>query len=165
MKKWKIACIVLAVLLAGVTAAYAATAAAAGSQGDPLVTLSYLQSVFRPQVEKMAEDTAKGYETEFQDALNGAGGAQTGDSSFAVVTLSRGQTITGRVGCELMLRVGSATASGGSPALIDTTAGSTLSSGGALVTNHLYMVTIEPRTVTATAGTVKLLVRGPYTVG
>ncbi len=163
MKKWKIVCAVLAALLLGATAAYAATAAA-GSQGDPLVTLSYLESIFKPQVEKMAEDAVSAHKDELQGALNDAVDERAGTSTFAVVTLSRGQTITGKVGCEVMLRIGTATASGGSPALIDTTDGSTLNSGGELVTNHLYMVTIEPRTVTATAGTVKLLVRGPYTV-
>ena len=36
--------------------------------------------------------------------------------------------------------------------------------GGALTANHLYMATIADRTVQATAATVKLLVRGEYTV-
>ena len=152
MKKWKIACAVLA------------TAAAAGSQGDPLVTLSYLENIFQPQVEQMAEDTVAAHKSELQDALNDAVDERAGTSTFAVVTLSKDQTLTGKVGCEIMLRVGSATVANGNPGLIDTTAGSTLNSGGALVTNHLYMVTIDTRSVTATAGTVKLLVRGPYSV-
>ena len=164
MKKWKIVCVVLAVLLLGVTAAYAATAIAAGSQGDPLVTLSYLENIFRPQVERMAQDAVTGYEDELTDALNDAIDQRAGTSTFQVVTLSRGQTLTGRVGCEIMLRVGAAAVANGSPGLIDTTDGSTLD-GGELVTNHLYMVTIDTRSVTAAAGTVRLLVRGPYTVG
>ena len=36
--------------------------------------------------------------------------------------------------------------------------------GGALVQNHLYMMTIEGRGVKATAATTKLLVRGGYTI-
>ena len=36
--------------------------------------------------------------------------------------------------------------------------------GGALVQNHLYMMTVEGRGVRATAATTKLLVRGSYTV-
>ena len=64
-----------------------------------------------------------------------------------------------------MLRVGTATCvSPSSPGLIDETAASTLNNGGALVTNHLYMVTIDTRSVTATAATTKLLVRGSYTI-
>ena len=48
--------------------------------------------------------------------------------------------------------------------LIDTTTGANLPSGGGLAANHLYMVTISTRSVTATSGTVKVLARGPYTV-
>ena len=48
--------------------------------------------------------------------------------------------------------------------MIDTTSGANLANGRPLATNHLYMVTISPRTVTATSGTVKVLARGPYTI-
>lgn len=34
----------------------------------------------------------------------------------------------------------------------------------ALAANHLYMVTVSTRSVTAAAPTVKLLVRGPYAI-
>ena len=102
-------------------------------------------------------------ETTSRQAIAQAG---TGSSSvFSVVTLSSGQTLVGDVGCEIMLRIGSATCgSDGSTGLIDVTDGSTLSDGENLVTTHLYMVTISTRSVTATAGTTKLLVRGPYTI-
>lgn len=164
MKKWKIACAVLAALL-GVTVVFAATAAAGGRE-DPLITLSYLDRIFRPQVEQMAEDAVSAHKSELQDALNDAIDQRTGAASFRVVTLSRGQTLTGNVGCEIMLRVGAASCvASEDPGLIDSTAGSTLNNGDALVTNHLYLVTIDTRSVTAASGTVKLLVRGPYSVG
>ena len=50
------------------------------------------------------------------------------------------------------------------PGLIDETTGTTLSGGSALVQNHLYMMTVENRGVRAGTATVKLLVRGGYTV-
>ena len=50
------------------------------------------------------------------------------------------------------------------PGLIDETTAGTLANGGALVQNHLYMMTIEGRGVRASAATTKLLVRGGYTV-
>ena len=85
---------------------------------------------------------------------------------FSVVTLSKGQVLTGDIGCEVMLRVGSATCVAAStPGLVDETSGSTLSGGGALAANHLYMMTVENRGVKAGADTVKLLVRGTYTIG
>jgi len=86
--------------------------------------------------------------------------------AFSVVTLSEGQTLYGDIGCEVMLRVGSAACvSPSNPGLIDETDGSILNGGGALVTNHLYMMTIEGRGVKATAETTKLLVRGSYGIG
>ena len=64
-----------------------------------------------------------------------------------------------------MLRVGTATCvASGAPGLVDSTGGTTLANGNALVTNHLYLVTVATRGVTATADTVKLLVRGSYTI-
>ena len=79
--------------------------------------------------------------------------------------MSKGQTLKGQVGTEVMLRVGTAVCTASSaPGLIDTSSASTLDNGAALAKNHLYMMTIEERGVKATAGTVKLLVRGSYTV-
>ena len=48
----------------------------------------------------------------------------TGSDSYTLVTLSKGQTMYLNVGCELMLRVGSAAVNAAtSPALIDITTG------------------------------------------
>ena len=90
----------------------------------------------------------------------------TASSSFVVVTLSNGQTLKGDIGCEVMLRVGTAVCVASStPGLVDESAATTLNNGGALVQNHLYLMTIENRGVKATAATTKLLVRGSYTIG
>ncbi len=170
MKKWKIAAAAACVCFL-FTAAYAASA---GSAGDPLVTLSYLNNTFAKQVQTMVDETVTARKGELEQALNNAaagnGGASTAPSGnsgavFAVVTLSRGQTLVGDVGCEVMLRVGSAVCSApDAVGLIDTTSGENLPGGGALVSNHLYMVTISTRSVAASADTVKVLVRGPYSI-
>ena len=92
-----------------------------------------------------------------------AGSAST--DTFIVVTLTKGQTLTGGIGCEVMLRVGTASCIAPSaPGLIDETTAATLNNGGALAANHLYMMTIDGRGVLATADTTKLLVRGSYTI-
>lgn len=129
-------------------------AAEAGSADDPLVTLSYLNETFMDDImDRVDEKIAQ------RDAQSGTA------SGFAVVTLSSGQTLVGDIGCEVMLRVGSAVCVASSaPGLIDETTAGTLNNGGALVQNHLYMMTIEDRGVRATAETTKLLVRGGYTV-
>lgn len=165
MKKWKIAAVAACICVL-LTVAYAANA---GSANDPLVTLSYLNNTFSRQVQTMVDQTVDRRKAELEDALAKvlAQGGSTGANGnvFTVVTLSQGQSLVGEVGCEVMLRIGSATCvTTDSVGLIDTTTGANLGNGGALATNHLYMVTISPRTVTATSGTVKVLARGPYTI-
>ena len=112
-----------------------------GSATDPLITLSYLNETFMGQIMDRVDQKI---------AQRNSGLGQSGAGmEFSVVTLSKGQVLTGDIGCEVMLRVGSATLSG----------------GGALAANHLYMMTVENRGVKAGADTVKLLVRGTYTIG
>lgn len=134
-----------------------AFAAEAGSAQDPLVTLSYLNETFMNTI--MARVDEK---------IAARGGQVSGTSPaavFTVVTLSNGQTLTGDIGCEVMLRVGSAVCvTPSAPGLIDETTAGTLNNGGALIQNHLYMMTIENRAVRASAATTKLLVRGSYTI-
>lgn len=147
-----------------------------GDESDPLVTLSYLTQTVTPNILKQVDEQAAKRQSELLAQLNTAiadykmavegGGASGGTSaSYSVVTLTSGQTLALGVGCEVMLRVGTATlAANTDPGLIDVSTGGTLNNGGALTANHLYMATIADRTVQATAATVKLLVRGEYTV-
>ena len=174
--KWKIAAAVLCAV-ALVTVAYAATA---GGQNDPLVTLGYLNNIFSAQVDSQVEQAVSGREDQLRqdldqaiedwdeqvrDAIGEGGSGETSNSVFQVVTLTRGQTLVGDVGCEVMLRIGTARCvSDSTPGLIDVSEGGTLNNGQNLATNHLYMVTISTRSVEATSNTVKVLVRGPYTV-
>jgi len=159
-----------AVVLLGISAVLMTTAQAAeaGSSGDPLITLSYLNDVFLGTVMEQV-DAKIALRNEDIAASIGAssGGTSTGVSdTFTVVTLSQGQKLEGDIGCEVMLRVGSAVCvSASAPGLIDETSGETLNNGGALIKNHLYMMTIEGRSVKADAATVKLLARGSYSVG
>lgn len=171
MKHWKL---VLTAVLVCALLAVGVAALAAGGSGDPLVSVGYLEKVFAPTVYEKVDKAVKDnqaalkqtLERAIDEKLRASGTVQGGDSaSFKVVTLSKGQTLTGEVGCEVMLRIGSAVCvSDSAPGLIDTTGGTTLNNGGALQTNHLYMVTIETRGVTATSNTVKVLARGSYTV-
>lgn len=154
-------------------------ALAAGDQNDPLITLSYLNKTALAQVVDQVEERAAARQEELKksfdsqlalyrqelSAQGGAGSAGSGDAAFTLLTLTSGQTMALDVGCELLLRVGSATVNAAtSPALIDTSTGGSINGGASLTPNHLYMSTIPDRTLTATAGTVRLLVRGGYTV-
>ena len=153
--------------------------AATGTQADPLVTLSYLTNRFRPQIlDELRGDITRSEQaiTQRVDAQvaeinaritagqDGAAGQDAADT-FAVVTLRNGQRLVGSVGTEIMLRIG--TANGYqrvAPALVNVTGGTSLGGGTALVTNHMYMVTIEGNGITATADLVRVLVRGDYTI-
>jgi len=107
-------------------------------------------------------DQIKAYKAEMKEIV---GAENTGSAAYTLVTLTKGQTMALEVGCEVMLRVGSANIScGTNPALIDISTGGTLNKGVALEKNHLYMATIPDRMLNPTADTVKVLVRGGYTV-
>ena len=174
-KKWSMR--IASFCLAGACLCGGAVLAAGGDESDPLVTLSYLTQTVTPNILKQVDEQAAKRQSELLAQLNTAiadykmavegGGASGGTSaSYSVVTLTSGQTLALGVGCEVMLRVGTATlAANTDPGLIDVSTGGTLNNGGALVQNHLYMMTIEGRGVRATAATTtKLLVRGSYTI-
>ena len=148
----------VAVVFAGV-GAYAASTL--GSRDDPLVTLSYLNERLYPElVSKISEEADKAA-AEVRQSLGSGSGTET----YAVVTLTKGKKLVGEVGCEILLRIGTATVSCvDNPGLIDTTDGSALNNGTSLTKNHLYMVTIAGGGITAGSDTVKVVVRGGYTI-
>lgn len=156
--RWLLRALVL-LALSGLLMTTCSLAAEAGSGGDPLVTLSYLNETFFNDImarvdQKIAQRTGQAVP-----------GGSSSSASFTVVTLSQGQTLTGDIGCEVLLRIGGAVCvSPSDPGLIDETTGETLSNGASLVQNHLYMMTIEGRGVRASAGTAKVMARGSYTV-
>jgi opacity protein-like surface antigen len=145
-----------------------ALAADVGSESDPLVTLSYLTQKFTPSVLQQVDGqitTAKAELASQLDAKLSSGGSGASDSSgFETVTLTKGQKLIGGVGCELMLRSGTATCTAANdPGLIDLTGGGEVKAGAAVTANHLYMTTEGSGGVSAATG-VTLLVRGSYTI-
>lgn len=153
-------------------------AAGEGTQADPLITLSYLNQTALPAVTEQVEGKAAAYQEELAGKLDQAIQQYTtqmeelvGDESarhaatYTVVTLKKDQQLNMDIGCEVMLRIGTAQCvSPSDPGLINTTTGSTLNNGKALEVNHLYMATITGRGIKATANTTKVLVRGGYTI-
>ena len=161
--RWFLRAVVL-LALSGILSTTVSLAAEAGSEGDPLVTLSYLNDTFLNTILTKVDQKIAARNSQIAQQLGGQSTSGTA-AAFTVVTLSKGQVLTGDIGCEVMLRVGTASCvSPSSPGLIDESAAVTLNNGGALVQNHLYMMTIEGRGVKATAATTKLLVRGTYTI-
>jgi hypothetical protein len=168
-KKILIAAAALAVIVAASLTIMAATDS--GTQSNPLVTLSYLNEQFAPQIKADLRAELAAAEAELAKKFSDSAASGTvqpaapaAGTVFSVVTLSRGQTVSCAVGTELLLRIGSASAVGGAPGLVDSTGGTTLAAGGALTANHLYMVTIEGNGIKAGADSVKVMIRGGYTV-
>ena len=158
----KIISIALAVVVITGAGVYAATTL--GTQSDPLITLSYITDTLQPAllsaVGSEIDAAASQLEDAFNKALTEAGSVSVG--TYKVVTLTSGQTLTGEIGCEIMLREGVAAASGSG--LVNMSAGSGLSEGGQLTINNLCMVSAQGSGVSAASGAVKLLVRGTFTI-
>lgn len=162
MKKNRRLSWLLAIIAVFAALSITAFAVEPGSSSDPLVTLSYLEDVF---FDKIMDEVDERIATRNKDIAKEVTGTSGTADAFAVVTLTNGQVLTGEIGCEVMLRVGSAVCTSPSaPGLIDETSATTLNNGGALQQNHMYMMTIENRGVKATSATVKVLVRGGYTI-
>lgn len=129
-----------------------------GDADDPFVTLSYITSIFKPSILSEVDSRIQAAKNDITQL--GSGGA----NDFKVISVASGKTLIGDVGTEIMLRIGTATCvASSSPGLIDSSDAVILSGGGALKTNHLYMVTVEDRGFKATSD-VKIVIRGTYTI-
>lgn len=159
MKNKKIIIVLAAVLLLAVGAGIGAYAASTfGTQADPLVAKSYLDQTVTPklQAEFQSKLDAQVQQMEQQIA------SSTSGLNFTSVSLTSGQTLKGSIGCEIILRSGTASCSGSS-GLSDVTDGKTVSVGTALTQNHLCMVATDGDGVKA-GSSVTLLVRGGYSI-
>ena len=175
----RVAAVFGAVILASVALVGAfSVSATSGEQTDPLITLSYLTQVVKPELlakvdEQVAAneqalldkvDTAiDDYSKKMEEALGGT----TGDGAvYTVIELSKDELLYPVTGGEILLRSGSASvlsASTPAPVLHDATSGAAVGIGGALQLNHLYVVPLEG-TVIAAVTDCALLVRGEYVV-
>ena len=104
-----------------------ALAVEAGSSRDPLVTLSYLNDTFLGTIMTQVDQKIAARNSQIAQQMGGQGSVgTTASSSFVVVTLSNGQTLKGDIGCEVMLRVGTAVCVASStPGLVDESAATT----------------------------------------
>ena len=168
-----------AVLAAVCLTVGAAVAAGEGTQADPLITLSYLNQTAIPAVLEQVDGKAQAYQEELAGKLDeaiqqytakmeelvGDESAQQHAATYTVITLQKDQQLNMDIGCEVMLRIGTAQCvSPSNPGLINTTTGTILNNGKDLEVNHLYMSTITGRSIKATANVTKVLVRGGYTI-
>jgi len=159
MTKKKILTIALAALLlaAGIgVGAYAASNY--GTQADPLVAKSYLDSTLTPKLQAQFDSEVDGQVQILESQISAS---QTG-LNFVAVTLAAGQTLKGGSGCEIILRVGAAVGFG-SEGISDMTDGTAVTGGTAVKTNHLCIVGTSGNGVKA-GSSATLLVRGGYAI-
>ena len=167
------------VVLAAVTLISGASIMAYATPGtpeDPLISLSYLTNVFRPQItseiDSAGQELTQDIETRItwlerhlQENQDSSPPVSPGPADvFTVVTLRRNQSLTCSVGTGMMLRIGSANGFGTAPALVNYTSGVTITAGTTLTQNNMYLVTIEGNGITATADNTRVLIRGSYRV-
>lgn len=125
-----------------VTVAAAAAADSPGSEDDPVVTKSYVDS-------QIAE-------------LKG-GGAASG--SYAIVEVKAGQKFFGKEGTEMILRSGEATAiDNGANGVSDITAGTDLMTGQVVGLNHLLLVPRDDGRGIQAITDLFVMVRGSYSI-
>ena len=152
MKKLRtVAVLLLAAVLLGSLGVYAL--GTYGSESDPLITLSYLEKVLRPELEEQ-------FAAETEAALEAHTGEVDHTKGYTPLTLQAGQSLVCEVGCEYLVRSGSAYVSEG---WLNVTAGAEVAANDWLMAHNLYMAVVENANVLATGETV-LLVRGNYTV-
>jgi len=169
--------IVVLAAIALISGATILAMASPASQQDPLITLDYLVNTFKPQIlsdvrnsEQVLSRSFDAKITDLEERLlsNQANSNQVAPGAsdvFTVVALTKDQSVTCPVGTEIMLRIGTATGSGTSPALVNYTSGAALEPGATLVANNMYLVTIEGNGVKATSDSVRILIRGNYKIG
>lgn len=164
MKKNKriLVTVIVIALIASLTAGYIALADA-GSSDDPLVSLSYLTGVFKPELLNEVDSRVN---TKVSEAIASQG--QTGTSSgyvYKAIEVFAGQSVLGGEGTELILRSGEAlSVCPGMNGLVDATGGMDLKGGLAVSQNHVYIIPREDgRGITmATDGYV--MIKGAYRI-
>ena len=162
-----------AILLFAAAALAAGDDPAPGGQGDPLVTVSYLEKVYTAYISDLlkgdVETQAQAIRTDLEQRISALEEASrearaVSAGTYQLVTMEEGQRLSGDRGIEIILRIGEVSVSAqNSPGLVDTTAGSTLEDGQSLEKNHLYMIKIPDNGIRA-SGHAVLIVRGDYVV-
>ena len=144
----------LTALLVCVASLFTVVLAEPGTQDDPIISKSYIDTVVMPQLKQYVESRI---------SLINSGGEKT--DSFKVVNMTKSQKLICKAGTELILRMGSATViateKGG---LADTTAGVDLANGVSMPANHLLIVPVDDGRGILADSSIIVMVKGGYTI-
>jgi hypothetical protein len=168
VKKTKILALIISLAL--ITATGIVALATYGTAEDPLVTLSYLNDVFKPAVLSQANEAT---DQKIQSLTSSQGGtsepvgSEAGLGGYQVIKLGKGDILIGKEGTEIIFRSGQAMAV--SPfqdqGISDVTGGKDILNGLNLEKNHLYIVPrSDGRGLDVRSDEAYFLVRGAYSV-
>lgn len=143
---------IVAVLLGGIGVVAATNY---GTESDPLITLSYLNDVLKPELEQKYTQQTKDSFAELESRVEAevSGG-------YVSVTVKANQTLICKAGCEFLVRSGEAYVTAD---VLDVTEGKELAKNDWLMKHHLYMAVSDNAAVRANSD-VYLMIRGDYTV-
>ena len=155
--------------------------AAAGSADDPLVTLSYINKVFKPQIEQLVSDKLKDFKpaavtvpspapaTTEPPVQNVYVMSENASASYVVLELTKGQKLHVKSGSlELILRPGGTAAvisQYQTQGIADLTTGNELLNGESLPVNHSLLIPRDDgRGISVTSVIAYVMVRGDYEI-
>ncbi|MBR2743381.1 MAG: hypothetical protein IKD89_07305 [Clostridia bacterium] len=159
MKRKRIVVLVVMIaLFVSLTAGYIVLADA-GSSDDPLVSLSYLTGVFKQDV---LNEVDKRIDAKIASSSSQSSG---GSDSYKAIQVSRGQTILGKEGSQIILRSGTAVSvCPGENGLVDTTGGIDLPGNISISPNHVYIIPREDGRGIRMTNDGYIMVKGGYKV-
>lgn len=135
------------------------------SSSDPVVTLSYLNDVFLPQIK---QDVFASVSALFDEGEDDGEAYYEPNNSYEVVELEEGRTLRAKGGSlEIILRPGGGAVciSENDMGLSDITAGIDIMNGEELSANHYVVIPrADGRGVVATGAVAYLMVRGGYEI-
>ncbi len=175
MKKNKI--LIISVAIAIIAALAITVAAAYDSSEDPLISLSYLRDVFRPDLFEELEERFYSLEEslilaieERIDDNSGSGDstqAPTASYGYEVIELTTGDELYAVSACDIMLRAGNASCIAPDPTqgIADYTSAAEIYNGQALTLNHMCLIPRgDGRGIVAESESVFIMIRGDYTI-
>lgn len=165
-------------------------AASYDSSEDPLISLSYLTNIFKPEIEQKYEETIEKLEARLAELENtisdpiidtypgedepvvdttpdNNNGSITASSTYEVVELTYGDSLYAVTACDIMLRSGNAAciAPDASQGIADYTDGYEIYNDQAIVKNHMLLIPRgDGRGIKALSESVFVMVRGDYTI-
>lgn len=170
ISKTKIVIITAVIILASFVILGSADGVIPGSEGDPLVTLSFVEKKIE-QI-KYYIDSTTGSMAKYQEQLDKKDAEiqelkQKVESAltFKVEQLKKGQILLAGEGAEIIIRSGKTTAVyGKNGGLSDITSAKDLQSGEAIIINHMLISSRDDGRGVKAEGEVFLIIKGGYTL-